>query len=133
MSSSDLVYFFFELSNQIKLYHWQTSIYARHVASDQLFLGLLPLIDQFMETYQGKKGLRVSLPPSTNNQDRYKLDVTVYQFDDAQMVKYLTERVKFLQDKLPGQYIRSSDTDLLNIRDEMVGLINKTLYLFSFE
>jgi len=131
MSSADLVYFFFELSNQVKLYHWQTSVYARHIASDQLFTGLLPLIDQFIEVYQGKKGERVTLEGASEANN--KMDITVFSFNDTQMVKYLTERMNFLQQSLPGRYIKATDTDLLNIRDEMVGLLNKTLYLFSFK
>jgi hypothetical protein len=38
----------------------------------------------------------------------------------------------FLKDLVKNGYLKESDTDLLNIRDDLVGQINKTLYLFTF-
>jgi len=38
---------------------------------------------------------------------------------------------RYLQDKLP-ENLDKKDTDLINIRDEMMGLLNNTLYLFTF-
>ena len=36
--------------------------------------------------------------------------------------------IEFLQNDLPEE-LEEKDTDLLNIRDEMLGLLNKTKYL----
>jgi len=36
--------------------------------------------------------------------------------------------IEFLQNDLPEE-LEKTDTDLLNIRDEMLGLLNKTKYL----
>ncbi len=120
---ANIVHDFLEFSAQVKLYHWQTKVYARHVASDKLFGEINGLIDKFVEIYIGKNG-RPTLP---TNQRALKLD----NFSDDAMVVYLQKWVKYLQDKLP-EMLDKKDTDLINIRDEMMGLINNTLYLFTF-
>ena len=122
----DIAVFFFSLTNQVKLYHWQTTSYARHIATDNLFTVLLPLVDRFMEVYQGKANKRIS---STHN--KIMMQMTIYkgkEFDD-----YLKKCVEYLSVIINTGYVKESDTDLLNIRDEIVGELNKTLYLFSFE
>ena len=117
-----LVHDMLELSAQIKLYHWQTKVYARHKASDTLFSEMNDLIDKFVEVYIGK----YERPSLTNSNKTLKLE----NFTDAAMVTYIQKWVKYLQEKIPEQ-INVKDTDLLNIRDEMLGLLNNTLYLFT--
>ena len=41
------VHFFFGLRDQIKLYHWQTTSYARHKATDDVIKELDGNIDSF--------------------------------------------------------------------------------------
>ncbi len=125
---TELVKFFFTLQHTIKLYHWATTRYSRHVASDKLHSDLLPLIDKFMEIYLAKVGTREPVTES--------LTITIESLSDSQMVDTLEEAVATLliigsnNDQL-RTFIDEVDTDLLNIRDEMVGVINKTLYLFT--
>ena len=54
--SADHIHFFLQLRNQIKLYHWQTRVYARHIATDQILEKLEKNIDSFVEIYIGKYG-----------------------------------------------------------------------------
>jgi hypothetical protein len=120
----ELVKFFFTMHNQIKLYHWQTKSYERHIASDTLFNGLAPLIDRFMEVYQGKYNTRV-------HSSEKKMHYSIQQLGDKEMEEFLRSCTTYLQslENLDGK----DNSDLMNIRDEMVGLINQTLYLFSFK
>ena len=118
-----LVHDLLEFSAQIKIYHWQTKVYARHIASDKLFSEINELIDKFVEIYIGK----YERPQLQGASKTLKLD----NYSDVAMVDYLQKWIKYFQDKLPGQ-IDKKDTDLLNIRDEMMGLVNNTLYLFTF-
>ena len=118
-----IVHDLLEFSAQIKIYHWQTKVYARHIASDKLFGEINELIDKFVEIYIGK----YERPQLQGASKTLKLD----NYSDAAMVDYLQKWIKYFQDKLPGQ-IDKKDTDLLNIRDEMMGLVNNTLYLFTF-
>ena len=115
-----LLAFFLQLINEIKMYHWSTPTYARHVASDVLFTKLLGLIDQFVEVYQGRYGVRVGNDEVT---------LVVKPLNDATIVEYLRGCVDVLNAKrhtLP-------DTDLQNIRDEIVAEIHQALYLFTFK
>ena len=34
--SADHIHFFLQMRDQIKLYHWQTRVYARHIATDTI-------------------------------------------------------------------------------------------------
>ena len=117
-----LVHDMLELSAQVKLYHWQTKVYARHIATDKLFGDINKLIDSFVEIYIGK----YERPTLTKQTQTLKLD----NLSDKSMEAYIRSWISYLQDKLPG-LIDKKDTDLLNIRDEMMGLLNNTLYLFT--
>jgi hypothetical protein len=121
MGGEGIIETFFHMSTHIKLYHWQTKTYSRHMATNQLLLVLLPLIDTFVETYSG----RYSRP---NFGGSFKLDIQ--ELNDLSAKKLLAYYVDFLKNEVP-KYLKSSDTDLLNIRDSILGELNKTLYLFT--
>ena len=122
----DLAIFFFQLSTQIKLYHWQTTSYARHIASDTLYTTLLPLIDKFMEILQGKLHSRVHLESD-------EAIVKLRNLSNATMYDFLEKSVMYLQSLESMGMLHHDDTDLINIRDDMMGTINQTLYLFTFQ
>jgi DNA-binding ferritin-like protein len=105
----------------IKLYHWQTTSFSRHKATDDLFGELLELIDTFVEVYMGKYNR-----PQFNE----KTSITIQEMSDEQAVKMIENYIKFLKVDLQ-KYIKTTDTDLFNIRDEMLQHFNKTLYLFT--
>lgn len=123
MSSKSLIEIFLQFTSQIKLYHWQTKKYSRHKASDSLYEKIQSLIDTFVEAYQGKYE-RVYLTNTTT--------LPIYNLDDIDIVEYVNEFGKFLKTDI-FEAIQDSDTELLNIRDEMLSLINQTLYLFTLE
>jgi hypothetical protein len=125
---SKLLQLFFYYQTLIKIFHWQTKNYAQHVASDQLYTALLPLIDQWVEVYQGK------YPTLTFEKDN-SLSVPLRNMDLDDFKLHLQQFKSFLMDKLPT-YInhgKMQNTDLLNIRDEMLTITNKTLYLLQLE
>ena len=46
--------------NQVHIYHWQVvgqGSYAAHVALQDYYEGIIPLIDKLVESYQGKYGI----------------------------------------------------------------------------
>ena len=120
----ELISFFFSLSNTVKLYHWSTSLYSRHKSSDDLFNTITDLTDKFMEIYQGKYG-------KVNDYDTKSVQIGVV--DEYSVVAFLREMISFLSSLEKKGILKPSDTDLLNIRDDLVGHINQTIYLFSFE
>jgi hypothetical protein len=107
------------IRNQIKVYHWQTKSFARHTATDGLTTKLDELVDEFVETYMGKYGR-----PSVSG------TIKVSNFTEAGARAFVSQKRKYLEVDLPKK-IKSTDTDLLNIRDEILGELNKVLYLFS--
>jgi hypothetical protein len=110
---NNIVRFFFTLQLLNKVYHWNTTSYARHIATDKFNSNLLSLTDKFVEVYIGRHKVK----PVVNN---IKLD----KKDDISIVKLFEESKQYLEE------IELKDPELLNIRDELLGEINQTLYLF---
>lgn len=124
MSHLTLIDFFFKSQLTLKFYHWQTSSYARHKSSDSLVDTIIEITDKFMEIYQGKYG-------KVNDYDTKSVQIGVV--DEYSVVAFLREMISFLSSLEKKGILKPSDTDLLNIRDDLVGRINQTIYLFSFE
>ena len=59
--------------------------------------------------------------------------ITLYNIDDIDIIQYMENFKYFLVSELPDaiKMPGMSQSDLFNIRDEMLSIINKTLYLFS--
>jgi hypothetical protein len=114
---------FFSMLMNIRLYHWSTSSYARHEGAGELYDALSSLIDQFVETYLGRYKESLTYQKNTMN-------IQIKPCNDVQVVELLGEYCHFLEDEVP-KYVSQSDTDLLNIRYEILGHVNKTIYLFT--
>jgi len=121
MGCEQIVQIFFHMMLNIKLYHWETTNFARHKASDELHSNLSGLIDKFIEVYIGG----YNRPTFTST-----FSVKVKQLNDSSIIEVLNQYKEFLKQELP-KYVKESDTDLLNIRDEMLAEINQALYLFT--
>lgn len=124
MALTQIVSTLLEFQNQVKIYHWSTDKYARHVATDTLFNNLGQNIDKFIETYQGSRNKKIKISG--------KCILTLIHINDSNMLDYLKEFAKWLSVDLPKLLDQKYDTDLLNIRDEILTDVNKTVYLFSF-
>lgn len=120
--SGEIINVLMNLYDQVKIYHWQTMHFPRHEAAGKLIESLDDLIDSFVETYMGKYG-RPKLTAKTGT-------IHVRNFHDKQAPALMKEAIDWMTHTLPKK-LKSTDTDLLNIRDEIVGVLNKTLYLFT--
>lgn len=109
--------------DQLKIYHWQTKSYSRHIASDSLVDDISNKMDKFIEVMQGNRGKRLSLP---NNKHSLKNQT------DSSITKVLKDFRDWLILDLPS-FLNKTDTDLINIRDDMLADINKGLYLFTLQ
>ena len=96
--------------------------FPRHEAAGKLIEALDDQIDTFVETYMGRYG-RPKLTARTGT-------IHVRNFNDKQAVALLKDAIDWMMHTLPKK-LKREDTDLLNIRDEIVGTLNKTLYLFT--
>jgi hypothetical protein len=121
MGCETIISVLFTLQHTVKVYHWQTTSYARHKATCDLLGGLDPLIDEFVEVYMGRYGRPVF---------KGGFQITIEELTDETADSSINNWIVFLKKELP-KYVKASDTDLLNIRDEMLGILNKTLYLFT--
>lgn len=113
-----LTKYFFTLKIVNKLYHWNTTSYPRHIASDRFDDVLESLVDKFMEVFIG----RYQTKPMV-----HKLSIEDSFITD----KGIESAYKQVRDVLSEMQKNIPDSDLLNIRDELVGEINKNLYLFT--
>lgn len=114
----------FQILNQLRMMHWQTDSYAAHVALGQLYDGMDELIDEFVETYSGKYG-----KPKLDS----PLEIGVVDISRIDPESFLGEVCQFIQGKFSENLDASKDTDLNNIRDEMLASVNKTRYLLRLK
>jgi hypothetical protein len=121
MSGTD-TQFFFTMREQIKLYHWQTKVYSRHKATDNMIEALDLSIDKYVEVYMGKYG-RMKMNSSNST-------VHVSNLSEKSIVKFIHKCINYLQTTLVKK-LKENDTDLINIRDEMLAELNQLLYLFT--
>ena len=121
--SASQIHFFFSMRNQIKLYHWQTKLYSRHKATDKVLESLDEHIDQFVEVYMGKYG-RAKLTGKTAT-------TTVSNLSEKSIVGFIKKCIQMLTGDAMKGLKESVDTDLFNIRDEMLANLNQLLYLFT--
>ena len=121
--SAEIVNLMMTLRDQVKLYHWQTLNYPRHIATNDLIPKLDTNIDQFIEVYVGKYG-RPKLSGKTSS-------IYLRNHSDKEATKMIQDAIQWLTVNLTKK-LKSTDTDLLSIRDVIVADLNQTLYLFSF-
>lgn len=115
--------FLLGLSAQLRVLHWQTKGYSRHQAFGNTYDTLSDLTDLFVEAAMGKYG-RFKLDNETNT-------ITLVNLSELKPEE-MVNTVKNALIQYSEQF-DSSDTDILNIRDEMLGLFNKLSYLLTLE
>jgi hypothetical protein len=116
---SDMIVALMAIRDQIKVYHWQTSKYASHIATNDLVAALDKNIDEFVEVYMGKYG-----------RPKIRKTIKLHNFSESAARAFVAQQTEFLTKKMP-KMLRSTDSDLLNIRDTILADVNKTLYLFT--
>jgi len=122
--SADQIHFFLHLRNQIKLYHWQTRVYSRHIATDKTLENLDTAIDTYVEVYIGKYGR-----PKVSGKNA---SITLQNLSESGAVRLVNAAVKYLQGPLT-KTLKPTDTDLMNVRDEIIADLNQLLYLFTLK
>jgi hypothetical protein len=107
--------------NEIRTHHWGTQSYSAHKALGKLYEGLDPLLDTFAETYMGVKGkqeLKEFKPLELNGPFKISINSVLDSFED------------YLKNEIPKE-VKQDQTALLNIRDEMLALVQQTKYLLT--
>ena len=122
-SPSKLVLAFMQMLNTVKLYHWKTTSHSQHKATDELYSNLNESIDSFVEIMLGKTGGRVNL---TNVKS-----IPLHDYNDLANFKQEVDMYKEYLINL--QVNTKKDTDLLNVRDEILGHLHQFTYLLTFK
>ena len=123
----DVTIRFLEILIMVKLYHWKTSSYATHKATDELYTILNANIDKFIEVLLGKAGNRINLMSKKtislidlNSPERLRAQINSFKIYLVSITN--SPAMRFM-----------SNTDLFNIRDEILGNLNQFLYLLTFK
>ena len=126
-SRENIIMLCLQMLNTVKLYHWKTMKHSEHKATDELYDDLNGKIDEFVEVLMGKDGKRINLSG--------KKSIKLEDFNNlTSLKKYIENAKKYLINMTNSKNIGSSEnSDLLNIRDEILGILNKFTYLLTLE
>ena len=124
MNLSSNVNFLLQTQVQFKIMHWQTKGFARHNAYGGIYDALDDLIDRYVEVAMGKAG-RFVLDETTGT-------LTLTNLKDIKIIEHV-QSIKAELMNLSNELDGTKDTDLLNIRDEMLAEVNKLAYLLTLE
>jgi hypothetical protein len=121
----EIAMFFFMVRDQLKIYHFQTKSYSRHIAVDQFVNTLSVQLDTYLETIQGISNTRMVIPKSMR-----KINLDNITEKDAESVlrefkNWVLTDLPALSNNFKGEY-----KDLENVQEDILSNINKTLYLF---
>lgn len=111
----------------IKLYHWNTFSYATHKATDDVHGSLSDNMDKYAEIFLGKSGGKFRI----NMRDFKTLNVSsVGSNKDMthKCKKLISDLNRFHQGLKGDEY-----SDINNVRDEIVGDLNKFIYLLTLK
>ena len=106
---------------ELRLHHWGTQSYSAHQALGMAYESIDDLLDTFTETYLGVYGrddLKAMTVMDLNGPFRININSVLDSFED------------YLMNELPKE-IKEDQTALLNIRDEILAVVQKTKYLLT--
>jgi len=121
---SQIVHVFIELLNIVKLYHWKTTSYAQHKATDELYATLNDHLDKFVETMLGKDGSRI---------EQWEREIDAVQYNNTNDFKSRIHEYRNFLIKLNDYFDEKRDSDLMSQRDDILGDLNQFLYLLTFK
>lgn len=110
------------LQGNIKLYHWNTSSYNRHLISDQLYNDLDPALDKFIELLLAKQDRK---------QSYQAISISYQIMTDEQFYMYMKQFYKAFIELIDKMFDAKHDGDIMNIKDEILVAVNQAVYLMK--
>jgi hypothetical protein len=111
MAPNKFIGLLFQSRDIMHIAHLQTTSFAEHKALNNYYDNILELTDSFTEKYFGRnKRVEFTIPESKN----------------MEAVAHMKVMQKLIEDERSNY-----SSDLQNIMDEMIGLVNETLYLLT--
>jgi len=111
MTPGEFIGTLFQSRDAMHITHLQTTSYAEHKALNKYYDGILDLADSFSESYFGRNK---------------RVDIVIPESKIIDAVSHLKE-LRSIIDTERANYT----SELQNMMDEMLSLINKTLYLLT--
>ena len=112
-----------QIQLQFKFLHWQTFGDAKHKAYGEIYDSMGDNIDRLVESMMGKYG-RIEFDSEFSIMLQDISALSVQNFMDG-----ITEFLVGMTEQLDPKY----DSDLLNMRDEILGDINQTKYRLTLK
>jgi DNA-binding ferritin-like protein len=109
------------MENQMRIFHWQTMSFAEHKAFGDIYENLEELIDNFVEVCMAKHGR-----PDFGGE----FSIPLFDYKEINVDQYINSMIEFLV-SLDNIYQGPLDSDILNIRDEMLAETNRLKYLLT--
>ena len=130
IAKKHMITYMLQMLMTVKLYPWNTLSFSTHKATDELYGTLNTLIDQFVEVLLGKHN---------NVSERNKHEILtiktlhLHSYKDNGKFKQQLEMYKKYLVGLSKHFSNGENTDLLNIRDEILATLNKISYLLTLK
>ena len=118
MSCADFVGMLFLARDVAHSAHLNTRSYAKHVALNEFYDGVIDLADKFAEAYQGKYGLIGPIALMSAKKTNNVVEFLEGQVEDLEAMRY--------------KVVDKDCTPLQNIIDEIFGLYYSTIYKLKF-
>lgn len=118
MSPGDLIGTLFLGRDVAHKVHLSTRSFAKHMALQGFYEGIIPLADSFAEAYQGKHGLIGNIPLLSSKKGGNIVEFLQGQLEEIEKGRY--------------EAVEAECTAIQNIIDEIVGLYLSTLYKLKF-
>ena len=113
-----------QIQTQFRVLHWQTTSFSRHTAYGNIYVELEGNIDDFVEILMGKQG-RFDLPEQG-------ADIKLFNLKSLEINSFIGTILEFLLG-LSEKLDPKKDSDLLNLRDEIMANINQLKYLLTLK
>jgi len=120
--------------SDIKMMHWYTQNYNLHLIFADLYDALSDLVDKLQEEIIGTSRQTGISFPDCNLDEFLKFDINNFKDDESiifcfnalqSTFKEILESAEFIS------YTKSVTSGLLNTKDEIISILNKTNYLIS--
>lgn len=111
-----------QFQQQMRVFHWQTASFAQHKAFGKMYDNLDALVDSFVETYMGIFG---------KSKPNITFQINLKSLSDDSVVTMICDDFESYLKSMSQQI--SDHTDLLNIRDTMLGELHTLKYLLMLK
>lgn len=109
-----------QISNQLKVLHWQTDQYSEHMAFGATYDSLDDKFDLLIESYSGKYQ-RPKFGGIT--------EVKISDYSNIKIDAFISDSIEFFADT----FMAEKDAELANVRDEIITDLQKLKYLLSLK